>query len=41
MARRIDEAVPVWFDDVHGRPAWRRRMTHILTAELCMALMGE
>ncbi len=41
MARRIDEAVPVWFDDVHGRPAWRRRMTHILAAELCMALMGE
>ncbi len=39
LAARIDEAVPVWYDDIHGRPAWRRRMTHRLAAELCLALM--
>ncbi len=38
LAARIDAAVPEWFDDVHGRPAWRRRMTHLLAAELCAAL---
>jgi CO/xanthine dehydrogenase FAD-binding subunit len=41
LAVRIDEVVPDWFDDVHGRPAWRRRMTHILAAELCVVLMGK
>ncbi len=41
LAARIDEAVLDWFDDVHGRPAWRRRMTHILALELRTALMAS
>jgi CO/xanthine dehydrogenase FAD-binding subunit len=34
VADAIDAAVPGWFDDVHGAPAWRRRMTHRLAAEI-------
>ena len=35
---RIDAAVPVWYDDVHGRPAWRRHVTQLLAAEICEEL---
>ena len=34
----IDEAVLVWYDDVHGAPAWRRRMTHFMAAEILTEL---
>jgi CO/xanthine dehydrogenase FAD-binding subunit len=34
MAEAIDAAVPEWFDDVHGAPAWRRRITHVLAKEI-------
>jgi CO/xanthine dehydrogenase FAD-binding subunit len=33
-ATAIDANIPVWFDDIHGRPAWRRRITHVLAAEI-------
>jgi CO/xanthine dehydrogenase FAD-binding subunit len=38
LTSRIDEAVPVWYDDVHGAPAWRRRITHIMAAEIMTEL---
>lgn len=38
LAAAIDSAVPAWLDDVHGRPAWRRRITHGLAAEICAEL---
>ena len=36
------EAIPseLWFDDVHGAPAWRRHMTRRLAAELHEELLG-
>ena len=34
LAAAIDSAVPVWFDDVHGGPAWRRRITHLAAADI-------
>jgi len=34
LAAAIDAAIPVWYDDLHGRPDWRRRITHDLAAEL-------
>ena len=36
------EATPpeLWFDDVHGTPAWRRHMTRRLAAELHEELLG-
>ena len=36
------EAIPpeMWFDDVHGAPAWRRHMTRRLAAELHEELLG-
>ncbi len=38
VAARIDAAVPCWYDDVHGRPEWRRRVTHLLATEICAEL---
>jgi CO/xanthine dehydrogenase FAD-binding subunit len=36
MRRLIDEQIPdrAYYDDVHGRPAWRRRMTTMLAEEI-------
>ena len=36
LALAIDAAVPIglWHDDIHGRPAWRRRMTYLLAEEI-------
>ena len=34
----IDAAIPRWHDDVHGAPAWRRRVTHLLAAEIAAEL---
>jgi CO/xanthine dehydrogenase FAD-binding subunit len=34
----IDAAVPHWFDDIHGRPGWRRRITKLMAAEICHEL---
>jgi len=36
------QAVPavLWFDDIHGAPAWRRHMTRRLAAELLAELKG-
>ena len=36
------QAIPpaLWFDDVHGAPAWRRHMTRRLAAELLAELMA-
>jgi CO/xanthine dehydrogenase FAD-binding subunit len=41
LAETIDHAVPAWYDDVHGRPAWRRRITHILAADICAELAAS
>jgi len=30
-----------WYDDIHGEPAWRRRMTHRLGAEILAELLPE
>jgi CO/xanthine dehydrogenase FAD-binding subunit len=40
LGERIDVAVPDWLEDVHGRPAWRRRITQILAAEIRAELLG-
>jgi CO/xanthine dehydrogenase FAD-binding subunit len=37
----IDQAVPAWYDDVHGRPAWRRRITHVMAADICAELTSS
>jgi hypothetical protein len=34
----IDAAVPQWYDDVHGAPGWRRRITHLMAAEIVSEL---
>jgi CO/xanthine dehydrogenase FAD-binding subunit len=40
LARALDAAIPddLYYDDVHGRPAWRRHMTHHLAREIRDAL---
>jgi CO/xanthine dehydrogenase FAD-binding subunit len=38
LATRIDEAVPDWYDDVHGAPDWRRHLTHHLAQEIRLEL---
>jgi CO/xanthine dehydrogenase FAD-binding subunit len=38
LREAIDAAVAEWFDDVHGAPDWRRRMTHLLAAEIAAEL---
>jgi len=40
LAQAIDAAVPCWFDDVHGRPKWRRRITHLMAAEITRDLLA-
>jgi CO/xanthine dehydrogenase FAD-binding subunit len=40
LAAAIEDAVPVWYDDVHGRPAWRRHMTLRLAEEIRAELAG-
>jgi len=34
----VDKAVPWWYDDIHGRPAWRARMTRLMAAEIVREL---
>ncbi len=34
LAEAIDAAVPAWYDDIHGRPDWRRRITGLMAAEI-------
>lgn len=41
LAAMIDRAVPAWYDDVHGRPAWRRRITHMMAADICAELVSS
>ena len=36
----IDDAVPAWLDDVHGAPAWRRRLAHVMAGEIVNLLAG-
>ena len=38
LAQQIDKAIPLWYEDVHGAPAWRRRVTHIMAAEVVSEL---
>lgn len=40
LAAAIDAAVPEWFDDVHGAPGWRRRITHLMAVEIVAELAG-
>jgi CO/xanthine dehydrogenase FAD-binding subunit len=40
LAAAIEHAVPAWYDDVHGLPAWRRHMTLRLAAEIRAELAG-
>jgi CO/xanthine dehydrogenase FAD-binding subunit len=39
----IDQAVPdsLYHDDIHGRPDWRRHLTHNLSAEILRELAGD
>jgi CO/xanthine dehydrogenase FAD-binding subunit len=41
LAATIDQAVPAWYDDVHGHPAWRRRITHLMAADICAELASS
>jgi CO/xanthine dehydrogenase FAD-binding subunit len=41
LAAAIEAAVPAWHDDIHGRPAWRRRVTHLLAADIRDELAGS
>jgi len=41
LSLAIDQAVPVWFSDIHGKPEWRRRITHLMAAELCDELCAS
>ena len=36
LAARLDEAIPdaLYYDDIHGRPDWRRHMTGLLAQEI-------
>jgi CO/xanthine dehydrogenase FAD-binding subunit len=34
LAAAIEDAVPAWYDDVHGHPAWRRHLTLRLAEEI-------
>ncbi len=36
----IEAAVAQWFDDIHGRPDWRRRITLLMAAGICRDLMA-
>ncbi len=36
----IDTEIPQWLDDVHGAPAWRRRITHVLAADIHAELLA-
>ena len=38
LIQQIEESVPIWYDDVHGAPAWRRRVTHIMATEIVSEL---
>jgi CO/xanthine dehydrogenase FAD-binding subunit len=38
LTSRIDEAVPIWYDDAHGAPMWRKRITHIMAADIIAEL---
>jgi CO/xanthine dehydrogenase FAD-binding subunit len=40
IVEAIDTAVPHWFDDIHGRPDWRRRITQLMAAEIRHELMS-
>ena len=43
LARTLDAAIPddLYYDDVHGRPDWRRAVTRHLAREIRDALAGE
>lgn len=43
LASRIEAAIPqeLYYDDHHGRPDWRRFMTHEFAAEICDELAQE
>jgi hypothetical protein len=32
--------VPDWFDDLHGRPEWRRRITHLMASQIFRELLA-
>jgi CO/xanthine dehydrogenase FAD-binding subunit len=36
----IDGSVPNWYDDLHGRPAWRRRIVHLMAIEIFRELQA-
>jgi CO/xanthine dehydrogenase FAD-binding subunit len=40
LVGRIDEAVSAYYDDIHGRPDWRRHMTRRFAAEIRAELAG-
>ncbi|MDR6955304.1 CO/xanthine dehydrogenase FAD-binding subunit [Ancylobacter sp. 3268] len=43
LAGRLAAALPpaLYYDDVHGRPDWRRHMTHLFAEEVRAELLGE
>jgi hypothetical protein len=40
LAAAIEAAVPAWYDDVHGLPAWRRHVTLLLAEQVRTELAG-
>ncbi len=36
----VDGSVPDWFDDLHGRPEWRRRITHLMASQIFRELLA-
>jgi CO/xanthine dehydrogenase FAD-binding subunit len=43
LSRSLEEAIPdgIYYDDVHGRPDWRRHMTHLFAEEIRQELGGR
>jgi CO/xanthine dehydrogenase FAD-binding subunit len=40
VAAAVERHGPGWYDDIHGRPAWRRRITLLMAEDICCELGG-
>lgn len=43
LSRRLEAAIPdsLYYDDLHGRPDWRKHMTHVFAEEIRQELGGR
>jgi CO/xanthine dehydrogenase FAD-binding subunit len=41
LQEAIDDTVRDWFDDLHGRPDWRRRITHLMASQILDELLSR